>query len=106
MQKCTLYFAAFVLTFFIPGPANAQAKKAQACFYTRERAMADIQENKAKILVQGGFAPIIYNTDKMFFEQYKVLEEKQVQIDKFQNKEEAYTVINEAIDFYKKNFGT
>ena len=34
--------------------------------------MADIQENKAKILVQGGFAPIIYNTDKMFFEQYKV----------------------------------
>jgi len=41
-----------------------------------------------------------------FFEQYKVLEEKQVQIDNFQNKEEAFAVINDAIEFYKKHFGS
>ena len=46
-----------------------------------------------------------FNELRNFFEQYKVLEEKQVQIDKFQNKNEAYEVINEAIDFYKKHFG-
>ncbi len=39
-----------------------------------------------------------------FFEQYKVLEEKQVQIDKFQNKNEAFLVIGEAIELYKKQF--
>jgi len=36
-----------------------------------------------------------------YFEQYKVLENKQVQIDAFQTKEEAYKIISEAIDFYK-----
>jgi inorganic pyrophosphatase len=46
-----------------------------------------------------------FNELKNFFEQYKVLEEKQVQIDKFQNKEDAYEVINEAIAYYQKNFG-
>lgn len=39
-----------------------------------------------------------------FFEQYKVLEQKQVQIDKFQNKNEAFLVIGEAIELYKKQF--
>jgi len=39
-----------------------------------------------------------------YFEQYKVLENKQVQIDNFQDKEAAYAVINEAIDLYSKKF--
>jgi inorganic pyrophosphatase len=39
-----------------------------------------------------------------YFEQYKVLENKQVQIDNFQNKEAAYSVINVAIDLYSKKF--
>lgn len=43
---------------------------------------------------------------KNFFEQYKVLEEKQVQIDNFQNKEDAYNVINDAIVYYKEKFGS
>jgi inorganic pyrophosphatase len=38
-----------------------------------------------------------------YFEQYKVLENKQVQIDAFQSKEEAYEVINEAIAYYGKS---
>lgn len=40
-----------------------------------------------------------------YFEQYKVLENKQVQINDFQNKEEAFAVINEAIALYIKKFG-
>jgi inorganic pyrophosphatase len=39
-----------------------------------------------------------------FFEQYKVLENKKVAIDNFQDKEEAYRVIDEAIWFYKKTY--
>jgi inorganic pyrophosphatase len=39
-----------------------------------------------------------------YFEQYKVLENKQVQIEEFQSKEIAYQIINEAIEFYKQNF--
>jgi inorganic pyrophosphatase len=39
-----------------------------------------------------------------YFEQYKVLENKQVQIDAFQSKEEAYEVINEAIAYYREKF--
>jgi inorganic pyrophosphatase len=41
---------------------------------------------------------------KQYFEQYKVLENKVVEIDNFQNKAEAYKVIEEAIDFYKEKF--
>ncbi|MGG9971644.1 inorganic diphosphatase [Ferruginibacter sp. SUN002] len=41
---------------------------------------------------------------KNYFEQYKVLENKVVEIDDFQNKEDAYKIINEAIDFYKVKF--
>ena len=41
---------------------------------------------------------------KNYFEQYKVLENKQVQIEDFQSKEVAYQIINEAIEFYKKKF--
>ncbi len=39
---------------------------------------------------------------KHFFEEYKTLENKVVEIDNFQNKSEAYEIINEAIDFYKE----
>jgi inorganic pyrophosphatase len=41
---------------------------------------------------------------KNFFEQYKVLENKKVEIDNFQNKDTAYTVITDAIAFYKETF--
>jgi inorganic pyrophosphatase len=41
---------------------------------------------------------------KNYFEQYKVLENKQVQIENFQEKEEAYKVINEAIEHYKTTY--
>ena len=39
-----------------------------------------------------------------YFEQYKVLENKKVEIDEFQNKEAAYKVITEAITLYKTTF--
>jgi len=39
-----------------------------------------------------------------FFEQYKVLENKKVEIDNFQDKATAYRVINDAIRFYKENY--
>ena len=39
-----------------------------------------------------------------YFEQYKVLENKQVYIENFQHKEEAYKIINEAVEHYKTTF--
>ncbi len=39
-----------------------------------------------------------------YFEQYKVLENKKVEIDDFQDKEAAYRVIDAAIALYKTNF--
>lgn len=39
-----------------------------------------------------------------YFEQYKVLENKKVEINHFQEKEMAYTVINQAIELYKTTF--
>ena len=39
-----------------------------------------------------------------FFEQYKVLENKKVEIDNFQDKETALKIITEAINFYRENF--
>src|SRR3954463_6899887 len=44
------------------------------------------------------------NELRNYFEQYKVLENKQVQIEDFQNKEVAYQIINEAIQFYQQKF--
>lgn len=39
-----------------------------------------------------------------YFEQYKVLENKTVQIDAFQSKEEAYGIIQEAVAYYQQKF--
>jgi len=39
-----------------------------------------------------------------YFEQYKVLENKRVEIDEFQPREAAYKVIEDAIAFYKTSF--
>lgn len=44
------------------------------------------------------------NELRNYFEQYKVLENKQVYIEEFQNKEVAYQIIKEAIDLYKEKF--
>lgn len=41
---------------------------------------------------------------KNFFEQYKVLENKKVEIDNFQDQLIAYRIINEAVAFYKETF--
>jgi inorganic pyrophosphatase len=41
---------------------------------------------------------------KNFFEQYKVLETKKVEIDNFQNTQTAFSIIMESIDLYKKKF--
>ena len=41
---------------------------------------------------------------KNYFEQYKVLENKLVEIDEFQDKAAAYTIINDAIEYYKEKF--
>lgn len=41
---------------------------------------------------------------KNFFEQYKVLENKKVEIDNFQNQLIAYRIINEAVAFYKETY--
>lgn len=41
---------------------------------------------------------------KNFFEQYKVLENKKVEIDNFQDKKTACEVIDSAISFYKETF--
>jgi inorganic pyrophosphatase len=41
---------------------------------------------------------------KNYFEEYKVLENKKVEIDNFQDKAAALKIIEEAINFYKENF--
>lgn len=41
---------------------------------------------------------------KNYFEQYKVLENKEVYIEDFQDKEAAYKIINDAIELYKQKF--
>ena len=48
--------------------------------------------------------PHFFSVLKNYFEQYKVLENKKVQIDQFQDKATAYKVINCAITLYKTTF--
>jgi inorganic pyrophosphatase len=45
-----------------------------------------------------------FNELKHYFEEYKVLENKVVEIDNFQNKTEAFRIIQDAIDFYKETY--
>lgn len=44
------------------------------------------------------------NELRNYFEQYKVLEDKQVQIEEFQGKEIAYNIIRDAIGLYQQKF--
>ena len=44
------------------------------------------------------------NELRNYFEQYKVLENKQVQIEEFQSREVAFGIITEAIEYYKQKF--
>ena len=39
-----------------------------------------------------------------YFEQYKVLENKQVQIEDFQTKDVAYRIILDSVELYKQKF--
>ena len=48
--------------------------------------------------------PHFFAVLKNYFEQYKVLENKKVEINDFQDKAEAYEIINESIAFYKEKF--
>ncbi len=48
--------------------------------------------------------PHFLNELRNYFEQYKVLENKQVQIEEFQSAEIAYSIIHEAIQHYKEKF--
>ncbi|MCW3073883.1 MAG: inorganic pyrophosphatase [Flaviaesturariibacter sp.] len=45
-----------------------------------------------------------FNELKNYFEQYKVLENKEVYIEDFENREAAYGIVNEAIAFYREKF--
>ena len=47
-----------------------------------------------------------FNELRNYFEQYKVLENKEVQIKEFQDREIAYKVITEAIELYKQKFAS
>ncbi len=48
--------------------------------------------------------PHFINELRNYFEQYKVLENKKVEIDNFQDAATAYRIIEEAISYYKENF--
>jgi len=48
--------------------------------------------------------PHIFKVLKNYFEQYKVLEHKKVEINDFQDKEIAFDIINESIEFYKQTY--
>ena len=43
---------------------------------------------------------------KNYFEQYKVLENKKVEINGFESKEKAWEVVNKAITYYGSKFKT
>lgn len=67
---CLLLIAA--ASFGICSRATAQVKQLPKCHYSREQANIDLRNNTAKILIQGGFAPAVYPSDKEFLGKYKV----------------------------------
>lgn len=48
--------------------------------------------------------PVTLSAIKSFFEEYKVPENKMVTVERFLNRNEAYTLIENALDAYKKTF--
>lgn len=48
--------------------------------------------------------PHFFSVLRNYFEQYKVLENKEVKIHDFQDQQKAFEVINESIEFYKETF--
>lgn len=48
--------------------------------------------------------PHIFKVLKNYFEQYKVLEHKKVEINDFQGKEIAFNIIKESIEFYNETY--
>lgn len=46
----------------------------------------------------------VLNQMHRFFEDYKKLEKKQVQVKKFEGKEKAYEIINNSVELYNKLF--
>ena len=51
-----------------------------------------------------GLPQHFFSVLRNYFEQYKVLENKEVKIHDFQDKQKAFEVINESIEFYKETF--
>lgn len=51
-----------------------------------------------------GLPQHFFSVLRNYFEQYKVLENKEVKIHDFQDKQKAFEVINESIEFYKATF--
>jgi inorganic pyrophosphatase len=49
-------------------------------------------------------SPHFLEVVKNFFEQYKVLEKKLVEIDEFQDRETAYKIINDSVVRYKEKY--
>lgn len=79
--------------------------------------MIDTGEKDDKIIAVAGRDPSVNHIETIeempahfknelrnYFEQYKVLESKQVQIEEFQSREIAYDIINTAIDRYKHKY--
>jgi inorganic pyrophosphatase len=52
----------------------------------------------------GELPPHFINELRNYFEQYKVLENKEVYIEDFQDQEEAYKIIGDSIALYKKSY--
>lgn len=78
MQNRTLIISImprlFLLTFLLGVclHTKAQSKNDHKCYYSREQAVIDLKKNTAKILIPGGFAPVMYPTDKDFLTNYKI----------------------------------
>ena len=65
-------------------------------------ATKDPSVNHIKTVVD--LPPHFINELRNYFEQYKVLENKKVEIDNFQDANTAYKIIEEATSFYKETF--